>query len=136
MPLVTPSLTPDGFGASLSVHPPHLHLTVTDIPSPARTPEVFGKRLTEAMDSAVPRVSAIRLAARIGVHRNTVGSWRRGETTPNLSELMQLAKILGKNPAWFYSERDADVWIPDSATPEEIQREIQRLLDLMRERAR
>lgn len=44
------------------------------------------------------------LAQRLGVSERLLGKWRSGEITPSWANLVALAKVLERDPAWFYAE--------------------------------
>lgn len=62
---------------------------------------------TEAIDEARGDESVERLAARLGVSRQTVENWRRGMTRPAFADVCRLAAMQGR-PLDFYATKGGE----------------------------
>lgn len=69
----------------------------------------FALRLHEALGDTTSEA----FARRIDRSLRTVQRWRSGESKPTGSDLVLIAKALGRDPAWFFSTPEPD--LPEAA---------------------
>ena len=50
-----------------------------------------------------------RLARELNVANRTVAGWCLGETRPHYGNLCRAAKMLGRDPYWFFADHDKPV---------------------------
>jgi transcriptional regulator with XRE-family HTH domain len=62
----------------------------------------FAAKLHEALGERTSE----DFARELGVTLRTVQRWRSGEGEPRAAELVRLAELLGRDPAWFYADHD------------------------------
>lgn len=60
----------------------------------------FARRFHQALDGRTSE----EFARELGVTLRTVQRWRSGEGEPRAAELIRLAELLGRDPAWFYAD--------------------------------
>lgn len=60
----------------------------------------FAQRFHEALGARTSE----DFARELGVTLRTVQRWRGGEGEPQAAQLIRIAELLGREPAWFYSE--------------------------------
>jgi Predicted transcriptional regulator len=65
-------------------------------------PEFLPDRLREASGELTQQDIAVRL----GISLSTVQKWFAGKTVPGGAKLIALARLLDRDPSWFFSERD------------------------------
>ena len=53
-------------------------------------------------------MSQRKLALEVGVHFNQVCRWESGKSAPELEKLEEVAKVFGRDPAWFFHEHEAN----------------------------
>ena len=75
---------------------------------------MFGERLRRLRRKQ--SLSQEELAARLGVHNNSVSKWENG-ATPNMKRIVALAKILGTTTTYLLGETDDPTPSIGNATP-------------------
>lgn len=77
-----------------------------------RKRESIMKRLSKRLDILVdvsPYNNA-EVAEKLDVHYSLVSYWRNGKAWPGIDLIEPLAKLLGVEVGWFWSEEPAPVW--------------------------
>lgn len=66
----------------------------------------LGERIRLAREEA--NLSLVALAQQIGSSRSAVSRWERGESEPEWSSAVALARVLNRDVAWFAVPHDAE----------------------------
>lgn len=69
-------------------------------------PATFRERLIEAQRAA--EINTETLARQVGVGLRVVQRWRSGDTEPAGRNLVRLAAVLRRDPAWFFEDQTAE----------------------------
>ena len=92
------------------------------------TPETLGDRISKAMRTAELRPE--RVAAEIGVSRDTIDRYISGKTSPSAIDVWKIARLTGMPFGWFAGDEELPI-------PEHLDRVVvARLLDALEQRSR
>lgn len=76
-------------------------VNTTTPPSPSR--RIFATRLNEALGTTTSEAFARTIDRTL----RTVQRWRSGESEPRGADLVLIARVLEREPSWFYEEQAA-----------------------------
>jgi transcriptional regulator with XRE-family HTH domain len=68
--------------------------------------EVFPSRLSELMDETIPKTTQETLAQYLGITRQAVGFYKSGQSSPDFSTLIKIAKYFNVSTDWLLGISD------------------------------
>lgn len=97
---------------------------------PNLTAKSVTKKIAAAIDAST--LTHRQIAAKLHVHENTIGNWKKGPGVPNVVELQQLARVLNLPLLHFLGVNAHTIDVPDSPTRRDVERLAGEILRLVR----